>query len=52
MSHPPYFRLSLVVNDNRAGFTPGQDLVVNVTGIALNPGDARAGVLAVANYFG
>ncbi|MBD2461453.1 endonuclease/exonuclease/phosphatase family protein [Oscillatoria sp. FACHB-1407] len=42
----------LVANDNRAGFVPGRDLVVNVTGIALNAGDARAGVLAVTNYFG
>lgn len=41
----------LVVNDNRAGFAAGRDLVVNVTGIVLNPGDAGTGVLSVANYF-
>ncbi|MDX2215332.1 MAG: DUF4394 domain-containing protein [Oculatellaceae cyanobacterium bins.114] len=41
----------LSVNDNRAGFSATSDLVVNVTRIGLQPGDARAGVLTVANYF-
>ncbi|WP_316789846.1 bluetail domain-containing putative surface protein [Thermoleptolyngbya oregonensis] len=39
------------MNDNQAGFSAGRDLLINVTAIALSPGDAQAGVLSVGNYF-
>lgn len=41
----------LSVNDRAKGFAPGRDLVVDVTGLELAAGNARAGVLAVSNYF-
>jgi hypothetical protein len=44
-------RTYLSVNDNQAGFSAGRDLLINVTAIALSPGDAQAGVLSVGNYF-
>lgn len=41
----------LSVNDSKAKFSAKSDLLVNVTGISLNGGDATAGVLLVNNYF-
>jgi len=41
----------LSVNDSKANFSAKNDLIVNVTGISLNGGDATAGVLSVNNYF-
>ena len=41
----------LAVNDNNAKFSAKRDLIVNVTGISLNGGDATAGILSVNNYF-
>jgi hypothetical protein len=40
------------VNDRAKGFSPARDLVVDVTGLEFKGGDRRAGVLAVADYFG
>lgn len=44
-------RTYLSVNDNRNPFNAKRDMVVDITGIELKPGDAQAGVLAVNNYF-
>ena len=44
-------RTYLSVNDAQAGFSARRDLLINVTAIAFNPGDAQAGVLSVGNYF-
>lgn len=45
-------RTYLSVNDNRAPFSPTNDLLVDVTGIQFaRPADARAGTLRVSNYF-
>ncbi|MBW4660576.1 MAG: DUF4394 domain-containing protein [Drouetiella hepatica Uher 2000/2452] len=41
----------LSVNDGQAGFSASRDLLINVTGIGFNPGDATAGTLTVSNYF-
>lgn len=41
----------LIVKGSHSGSAPAQDLVVNVTGIEMMPGDATKGVLAVHNYF-
>jgi hypothetical protein len=41
----------IAVNDSHAGFSAARDLVANVSGIQLKPGDANAGSLNVANYF-
>ena len=41
----------LSVNDGQAGFSASRDLLVNVTGIGFNAGDATAGTLTVSNYF-
>ncbi|HEY9629933.1 MAG TPA: DUF4394 domain-containing protein [Coleofasciculaceae cyanobacterium] len=41
----------LSVNDGQRGFSASRDLLVNVTGIGLNAGDATAGTLTVSNYF-
>jgi serralysin len=39
------------VNDGRRPFSPANDLLVEVTGIQLRPGDLRRGVLPVGQYF-
>ncbi|WP_416672014.1 bluetail domain-containing putative surface protein [Egbenema bharatensis] len=41
----------LVVNDQTPGFSAAQDLVIDVTGMQMRPGDANAGVLQVSHYF-
>ncbi|PSB14681.1 hypothetical protein C7B61_02030 [filamentous cyanobacterium CCP1] len=41
----------LVVNDQTAGFSATNDLVINVTGMQMQAGDASAGSLNVSNYF-
>lgn len=50
-----FFRLGkrtyLSVNDNKAGFSPQNDLLVNVTGISFKSGDATRGALTTSNYF-
>jgi hypothetical protein len=50
-----FFRLGqrtyLSINDNRAPFSPQNDLVADVTGIQFKPGDARRGALRVPDYF-
>jgi serralysin len=44
-------RTYLSVNDNKAAFSTGRDLLVDVTNISLKPGDAGLGTLRVSNYF-
>jgi Ca2+-binding RTX toxin-like protein len=44
-------RTYLSVNDSQTGFSARRDLLINVTPIAFNPGDAQAGVFSVGNYF-
>lgn len=44
-------RTFLSVNDGKAPFSSSNDLVAEVTGIALKSGDARLGQLKAANYF-
>jgi predicted outer membrane repeat protein len=44
-------RTYLSVNDNRRGFSAGQDFVVDVTGIDLTRKQSRAGSLSVNQYF-
>jgi Ca2+-binding RTX toxin-like protein len=41
----------LSVNDSGKGFSPGRDMLVNVTGIAMTRKQAKAGSLAVNQYF-
>lgn len=41
----------LMVNDSSQSFSASQDMVVNVTGIQLQSGDANRGELRAANYF-
>jgi hypothetical protein len=41
----------LSVNDGQAGFSDSRDLLINVTGLGFNTGDATAGTLTVSNYF-
>ena len=41
----------LSVNDGSKGFSAASDLVANVKGISLKPGDSTAGSLNVASYF-
>lgn len=41
----------LAVNNGTASFSIQEDLLINVTGITLRPGDQTAGVLSVTNYF-
>jgi serralysin len=44
-------RTYLSVNDDKAAFSPGRDLLVDVTNIRLKSGDAGLGKLQVSNYF-
>ncbi|MCU0565849.1 MAG: hypothetical protein MUF49_04560 [Oculatellaceae cyanobacterium Prado106] len=44
-------RTYLSVNDDQRSFSPRRDLLVDVTGIQLRPGDASLGALSVTNYF-
>lgn len=44
-------RTYLSVNDNKRGFSPTNDLLVDVTGIEFRSGDLNRGALAVKNYF-
>lgn len=50
-----FFRLGsrtfVSVNDNKAAFSAKNDLVAEVTGIALKAGDAKRGALGLADYF-
>jgi len=41
----------LGVNDNQSNFSRNRDLIVNVTGIKMMPGDANAETLSVTHYF-
>lgn len=45
-------KMYLAINDQTAGFSATSDLVVNITGMQMQPGNANAGVLAVSQYFG
>ncbi|WAL61725.1 bluetail domain-containing putative surface protein [Thermocoleostomius sinensis] len=44
-------RTYLAVNDSKRGFSPSNDLLVDVTGIQFKPGDLNKGALAVGDYF-
>ncbi|NVZ10749.1 hypothetical protein HW932_15905 [Allochromatium humboldtianum] len=44
-------RSFIAVNDATAGFSATNDLVIEVTGIALKSGDAALGSLTVSDYF-
>jgi predicted outer membrane repeat protein len=44
-------RTFLSVNDDRAAFSANRDLLIDVTGIKLASGDAKAGAIAVNRYF-
>lgn len=44
-------RTYISVNDNKAPFSPGNDLLVDVTNIKLKGGDSGLGTLKVGNYF-
>jgi hypothetical protein len=44
-------RAYLAVNDGTAAFGDNQDLLIDITGASLTPGDHRSGSLRVTNYF-
>jgi serralysin len=44
-------RSYISVNDDKRAFSPGRDLLVEVTGIKLKGGDSSLGALNVSNYF-
>ncbi|MCU0523528.1 MAG: hypothetical protein MUF72_01745 [Elainella sp. Prado103] len=50
-----FFRLGnstyLSINNGRAGFSPTDDLLADVTGIQFKSGDLKKGTLKVADYF-